>query len=68
MYAAMMRLHNLLYDLRAATLCRAGVHCAPARGVRKYDGGRCPVLCRYCYRIIENWRFTDGQNAGQDAA
>jgi len=42
--------------LREATLCRIGWHCPVQKGIRKYDGGRCPALCRYCYLIIGSWR------------
>lgn len=42
-----------LYVLRRNTTCRlpfAWVH--SRRKVRKYDGGRLPLLCRYCRRIV----------------
>lgn len=42
---------QLLYDLRAATLCRLHWHCRPSKRIMKFDGGRYPLLCRYCYLI-----------------
>jgi hypothetical protein len=38
--------------VREHTLCRLGVHCRPGRRVRKYDGGRLPLLCCYCYEVV----------------
>ena len=42
--------------LRENTLCRAGWHCPPSKRIRKYDNGRCPLLCCYCYLIVGRWR------------
>jgi len=36
-------------------LCRLGRHCRPQNQVRKFDGGRCPLLCRHCRKIVGNW-------------
>ncbi len=41
--------------IRAYTLCLIGWHCAPRKRVRKYDGGRCPLLCCYCRLIVGSW-------------
>lgn len=42
--------------LRANTLCRLDRHCRREKGIKKYDGGRCPVLCRHCRRFIGTWQ------------
>lgn len=43
------------HALHAATLCRAGWHCPPRKAIRKYDGGRCPLLCCHCRVITGCW-------------
>ena len=40
--------------LLAAALCRLGRH--SRTGIRKYDNGRCPLLCRHCRVITGTWR------------
>lgn len=42
--------------LLTATLCRIGRHCRAKNRVRKFDGGRCPELCRNCRLIVGSWR------------
>lgn len=43
------------HALLAATLCARGHHCPPEKGIRKFDGGRCPLLCCHCRTIIGHW-------------
>jgi len=38
--------------LREATLCKLGLHCRKRKMVMKFDGGKLPLLCRYCYLIV----------------
>ena len=38
--------------IRARTLCRLGWHCGPGKLVQKYDGGKLPLLCCYCRKIV----------------
>jgi len=40
--------------LYAHTLCELGHHCAPAKRIQKFDGGKLPQLCCYC-RLIVAW-------------
>jgi hypothetical protein len=42
--------------LFSSTFCRARRHCRPRNRVRKFDGGRCPELCRNCRLIVGTWR------------
>lgn len=50
------RWENLREDVFSATFCRTGHHCRPRNRVRKFDGGKCPELCRNCRLIVGNWR------------
>ena len=45
----------MLSAILERTLCRIGLHSRKGKGVRKYDGGRCSLLCRHCYQIIGRW-------------
>lgn len=47
---------NFIEWLRSSTLCRLGRHCRPSKRERKFDGGKCPLLCCYCRRIVGTWR------------
>jgi pyruvate formate-lyase activating enzyme-like uncharacterized protein len=51
-----VNLEDLIADVRAATLCRAGRHCRKGKRVKKIDGGKCPLLCCYCRKIVGHWR------------
>lgn len=56
----MWALRDWLLDRRDSVLehtsCKLGWHSHERRSVRKYDGGNCPLLCRYCYEITGCWR------------
>ena len=43
------------HALLAATACKAGRHCRPKRHVKKFDGGKCPLLCCHCRRVVGHW-------------
>lgn len=38
------------------TFCKFGRHSSRKNSIRKFDSGRCPLLCRHCRKIIGTWR------------
>jgi hypothetical protein len=47
--------------LREHTLCRLGIHCRAGKRITKYDDGRLPQLCCYCYTITEGKGFSQNE-------
>ena len=49
------KLSDLYAELRSETTCRLGLHCRKGKRIPKYDNGRLPLLCCYCYLIVGHW-------------